>query len=102
MVLTSTVSNSGLPDHSAMPPGNQEHFYAGLGTSYGPGCVSNQLYRQTNAQWSTSDPQNVSISSSDDAANGQATCTGATAATVTAILTSYGFTESRTANITCK
>ena len=100
MVVTATPGPT--PDHTLQPPGNQEKFTAGLGSTYGPYCTSNQLYKATPAQWTTSDPTNVSISSADNATNGLATCLGATTATVTATLTAYGFTESRSAPITCK
>ena len=86
-----------FPDHLAAPPGNQETFIAALGSTFGPGCVSNELYQPVHAMWTTSDPVNTSISSADDATNGVATCLAATApggATISATLTSDGFTES--------
>ena len=88
---------SAPPDHTAMPPGNQEFFIAAEGALYGPGCATPQSLAVVPAQWSTSDSQNVTISSANDATNGLATCLGATNATVTATLTADGFTQTRSA-----
>lgn len=96
---------SRAPDHNAMPPSNQERFEAGLGPPIGPEpCVFHPLYELVHAQWTASDPQDVSISSADDDTNGVATCLGTTkaGATVTATLTSDGFTESVSTPIACK
>ena len=93
------------PDHKAMPPGNQESFVAGVGSEFGPGCASTNVYQYVHAQWTTSDPKIVSISSADDATNGVATCLATTSeVTVSATLTAYGFTQtlSSPAPITCK
>jgi hypothetical protein len=90
------------PDHAAPPPGNQEQFQAGEGGVYGAGCATSQLLKLTPAQWSTSDPKDVTISSANDATNGLATCLGAANASVSATLTSDGFTETKSASIVCK
>ena len=69
---------------------------AGLGSEVGPGCASTNLYKYTNAQWTTSDTKNTAISSANDATNGVATCLGPTApggATISATLSAYGFTQ---------
>ena len=94
-----------VPDHTAKSPGNQEAFEAGLGSLVGPEpCIFHDLYQSVPAQWTTSDPQDVSISSASDATNGVATCLSTTkaGATVTATLTSDGFTETRSVPISCK
>ncbi len=92
------------PDHSQMPPGNQELFTAGVGSEVGPNCASTNLYKTTAALWATSDPKNVAISSANDATNGLATCLGATTpgTTVSATLTAYGFTQTLSTPIACK
>ena len=92
------------PDHSLMPPGNQEFYIAAVGSEIGPNCASTNLYKPMSAQWVTSDPADVSISSADDATNGLATCTGPTppGATVTATLKAYGFTQTLSSPITCR
>lgn len=92
------------PDHNEMPPANQELFTAGVGSEVGPGCASTNLYQTVHAQWTTSDPKNVVVSSADDATNGFATCLGTTAlgASVSATLTAFGFTQMLSAPITCK
>lgn len=90
------------PDHAASPPGNQEQFQAGMGGAYGPGCATSQVLHLTAAQWSTSDAKNVTISSANDATNGLATCLGTTSATVSATLTSGGFTQTESTPIVCK
>ncbi len=90
------------PDHTLMPPGNQQYFDAGLGSTYGPNCISNQLYKYTHAQWSTADAVNVTISSADDATNGLATCLAATNTTVSATLTADDFTETKSIPLVCK
>lgn len=90
------------PDHTAVPPGNQEQFQAGIGAVYGPGCATPEVLHLANAQWSTSDAKNVTISSANDATNGLATCLGATQATVSATLTSDGFTQTQSTPIVCK
>ncbi len=97
----SPAGAGGMPDHTAAPPGNQEQFEAGLGSTYGPGCVSNALAHPVPAAWTSSDPANVSISSAADATNGLATCLGASASTVSATLTVDGLTETRSAAIVC-
>jgi hypothetical protein len=52
------------------------------------------LYQDVYAQWETSDPNIVSISSANDATNGIATCLAATSGvTISATLTAYGFTQ---------
>lgn len=96
---------SATPDHTASPPGNQELFLAAEGAGTGPEpCVFDDLSRPVPAQWTTSDPQDVSISSANDATNGLATCLNTTkaGATVTATLMAYGFTQSMSAPIVCK
>lgn len=92
------------PDHNGMPPANQEFFVSAIGSEVGPGCASTNLYKNSPAQWTTSDPKNVVISSADDTTNGQATCLGPTAvgASVSATLTAYGFTQTLSTPITCK
>ena len=93
------------PDHDAMPPGNQQSFVAGEGSEVGQGCTSTNLYQYVHAQWVTSDPKAVSISSANDATNGVATCLAATSTvTISATLTAYGFTEtlSSPSPIVCK
>lgn len=93
------------PDHNAVPPGNQELFVAGEGSEVGPGCTSTNLYQYVHAQWVTSDPKIVLISSADDATNGLATCLATTSTvTVSATLTAYGFTQTHSspAPIICK
>ena len=93
-----------VPNHNAMMPGNQELFIAGIGSEVGPGCASTNLYQNAYAQWATSDPKNVTISSAKDATNGLATCHGTTVsgAYVSATLTAYGFTQVHSAPIVCK
>ncbi len=92
------------PNHAAAPPGNQEQFGAYAGALSGPGCAVPQIVSTVKAVWAVSDPQHVQISSANDATNGLATCTGTTtgAATSTATHTQYGFTETASAQITCK
>jgi hypothetical protein len=73
------VDPTAAPDHAATPPGNQEAFEAALGDLVGPEpCIFNPLYQRVPALWTTSDPQNVRISSANDATNGVATCLGTT------------------------
>lgn len=95
---------SAAPDHELMPPGNQEFYIAGVGSEIGPNCPWTNLYKLTPAQWTTSDPTHVSISSASDTTNGQVTCLGATApgATVSATLTAYGFTQTLSSPVNCK
>ena len=94
------------PDHTAMPSANQELFVAaeGVETGVGPSCIFHPLYHTVPAQWTTSDPQNVTISSAQDATNGLATCLGSTKpdATVSATVTAYGFTQTLSTPIVCK
>ncbi len=89
-------------DHTAVPPGNQQQFFA-FG-SVGPGCVSIQSNR-TDAVWSTSDPANVSISNAKGATYGVATCLHSTAGpvTITATLPTGSGTQtvSGTAMLSC-
>ena len=56
------------PDHTAMPSANQELFVAaeGVETGVGPSCIFHPLYHTVPAQWTTSDPQNVTISSAQE------------------------------------
>lgn len=98
----SAADGSATPDHTLAPPGNQQQFYAAAGALTGPNCPTPANIARVHAQWTTSDPSNVSISSLDDATNGVATCKGATQASVTAAYTQGKFTEQSTASITCK
>ena len=102
-VGAATDSNS-APDHTAAPPGNQELFQAGIGSDFGPGCVTPQVEALTRAQWTVSDPINTSISSANDSTNGLATCLGATTgnATVSATLKSGTLTQTMSTPIVCK
>jgi hypothetical protein len=102
MTVGPASGTNATPDHAAAPPGNQEQFQAGEGGVYGPGCATSQALRLAPAQWTTSDPKDVTISSANDVANGLATCVGATNATVSATLTSDGFTQTLSAPIVCK
>lgn len=104
-MIVSPADPAAAPDHAASPPENQQRFNAGLGSPTGPEpCIFHPLYQMVPAQWTTSDPENVSISSALDATNGTATCLGTTraAATVSATLTEYGFTETVSTPIVCK
>lgn len=89
-------------NHSAVPPGNTQHFdaFASAGTQ---GCVFTQS-NLTTATWSVSDTTNISISNVHDATYGTATCNGPTsgAATVTATVPAGdGTNVSNTAALTC-
>jgi hypothetical protein len=102
MTVGPASEGNAAPDHTEPPPGNQERFQAGIGGVYGPGCATSQVLHLTPAQWTTSDPKDVTISSAADATNGLATCVGAANATVSATLTSDGFTQTKSASIVCK
>ena len=89
-------------NHTAPPPGNMQHFDAFI-ASEPDGCAFIQS-NLTNAVWSVSDTTNVSISNTQDATYGTATCKGATtgAATVTATVPAGdGTNVSKTASLTC-
>ncbi len=93
------------PNQAAKPPGNQELFIAALGVETGPEpCIFDPLYHPVPAQWTTSDPEDVTISSAQDVTNGLATCVNATKpdATVSATLTAYGFTQTLNTPVVCK
>lgn len=92
------------PDHTLPPPGNQELFVAGVGSEIGPGCAGTNVYKLTDAYWTSSDPKAVSISSAQDTTNGLATCLESTGGgtTVSGTLTAYGFTQTLASSITCK
>ncbi|MFC6647372.1 hypothetical protein ACFQBQ_17700 [Granulicella cerasi] len=96
-----------MPDHTLPAPGNQIEFEAAKGATYGPNCVTSMLLHVVPAQWTTSDPTNVSITNTTDSngtSYGLATCKGTTQAnaTVTATITDSGFTQSIPIPITCK
>lgn len=89
-------------DHTAVAPGNTQHFDAFAATAT-PGCFVT-LGNLTTASWSVSDNTNVSISNVHDATFGTATCKGATsgAATVTATVpVGDGTNVTNTALLTC-
>lgn len=90
--------------HTAMPPGNTQHFDAFASASTPVlGCFEALGSLQT-ATWSVSDNTNISISNVHDATFGTATCNGATtgAATVTATVpVGDGTNVSNTAALTC-
>ena len=104
-MLVRPADPTAAPDHTFKAPGNQEQFEAAEGQLVGPEpCIYHDLYMLVHAQWTTSDPKDISISSADDTTNGVATCLGTTqdGTTVTATLTADGFTETRSAPIVCK
>ncbi|MBZ5504838.1 MAG: hypothetical protein LAO78_05055 [Acidobacteriia bacterium] len=89
-------------DHTAVAPGNTQHFDAFVATAT-PGCAVT-LSNLTTATWSVSDTTNVSISNVHDATYSTATCNGATtgAATVTATVPAGdGTNVVNTAALTC-
>jgi hypothetical protein len=91
-------------DHTAVAPGNAQHFDAFASSSTPAlGCFE-ALGSLQNATWSVSDSTNVSISNVQDATFGNATCKGATtgAATVKATVpVGDGTNVTNTASLTC-
>lgn len=91
-------------NHTAVPPGNTQHFDAFAASSTPVlGCFEALGNLQT-ATWSVSDTTNVSISNVHDGTFGTATCKAATsgAATVTATVpVGDGTSVSNTASLTC-
>ncbi len=91
-------------NHSAIAPGNTQHFDAFASASTPVlGCFEALGSLQT-ATWSVSDNTNVSISNVHDSTFGTATCKGATsgAASITATVpVGDGTSVSNTASLTC-
>ena len=93
---TATVS------HTAPSPGNTQHF-AAFAASSTNGCAIQQS-NLTSVIWSVSDQVNVSISNTQDATFGTATCNGATAGAISvkATLSQTDFAPvTSTASLTC-
>lgn len=97
----------GLPNHSAAAPGNQAQLQAIAHYTSTGDCshvaVSN-LVELLPAQWTSSDPKNITIdSSAPPANNGRLTCTGATngPATITGTYVLNGKLLTGTTTITC-
>ena len=90
---------TGTADHAAKAPGNQQQFQdVGSYRAAKPGCAVPALAVLQQADWTVSDPVNVSISSAKDGTNGLATCLGATPGPVT--VTASGVAT--TATLTCQ
>ena len=91
-------------NHSAVAPGNTQHFDAFASASTPAlGCFEALGSLQT-ATWSVSDNINVSVSNIHDSTFGTATCKAATsgAATITATVpVGDGTSVSNTASLTC-
>jgi hypothetical protein len=83
---------SATVDHGAAPPGNSEQFTATFEYLHvPPGCaISNVQPKLTNVIWSLSDSTNATISNAQDSTYGVATCTGASASTITVTATLSG------------
>jgi len=100
---------AGQPDHSLAPPGNQEQFTAVVNFAAAndeSGCAIPALGYLAEPTWTVSDPLDVSISSAQDATNGLATCTGATAGAATLTATTQTTSQppstlTATTTITC-
>jgi len=82
---TNHVPVTGSADHSAAPPGNQFQFRA-EGSAYivsGDHCAVPAVIGPVNLNWTSSDPTDVTMDSSDSDTNGTATCVNATTGSVT-------------------
>jgi hypothetical protein len=89
-------------DHTAVAPGNTQHFDAFAATS-SPGCVVSQN-NLTTATWSVSDATTISINNVQGASYGTATCKGATtgpAIVMATVPAGDGTNVTNTASLTC-
>lgn len=94
----------GMPNHAAAPPGNQAQLVATANYVYsGTSCIISNVQAALPAQWTSSDPKNITIDSSSTPTNGLATCTGATSgpATITASYTINGAPQTGSTTLTC-
>jgi hypothetical protein len=81
---TNHVPVTGTADHKATPPGNQFQFRAAGGPYVvsGDHCAVSAVAAPINLNWTSSDPADVTMDSSDGSTNGTATCVNATKASV--------------------
>ena len=87
MIGMTVLPANATAGHNAAPPGNAVQFFAAPvnpGACPAPANIPVALLRPN---WSVSDAVNVSISNTQDATNGTATCLNATAASVTVTAT---------------
>ena len=92
---------TGMADHAAAAPGNQQQFSITSMATAASGCPVSAVVTQVYGTWTSSDPINVAVSSAHDATNGLATCLGATAGPVS-LNFQFASTEKGTVTLTCK
>ena len=101
---------SGVADHAAKAPGNQQQFGASGTPTLTPGSASTcglpALVASLQPQWTSSAPLDVTVSSAQDSTNGLATFLAATTApvilTATTSASSQAPQQTATVTLTCK
>ena len=95
---------SATSDHRLAGQGSQVKFNAQFATLYPKGCAVPELVMAPFGIWTSSDPINIIIDSSQGETNGLATCVGATngAATLTAKSSTLASALTATATLTCQ